>query len=387
MARKRRTTSATDANMDSMLDTLTNVVGVLVIVLVSVMLGAQEAASKIESVVEQIDQKEVERIKENNTRSRAEIAKIKRKIEKEQREEKRDPAQELERLEREAKKLEEEAEEDAKRAEELEKKNREATQKVAAEKRRLEEQLKQLEQATKQYAAERQALAIQLEQMEKPETPPIKEVRLPNPRTLPTDKDGKPLKLERVIVLCREGKIFPIVDGVTRKEAEKKLDFTVKQKRLDIEADNWLVDDPKTLAALEDNLPTNDNFNLSLELINKRVHVVMTPKKNGGETPPQAQRGDFARAMKLTNPRSIYFRYFVVSDSFEQYLEMRTYTDAAGFMAGWEPKPPDYLHKVALKYNIGEKPPPAPPSPPGTTPSPAPAADQYIERMKNAVID
>jgi hypothetical protein len=387
MARKRRTTSATDANMDSMLDTLTNVVGVLVIVLVSVMLGAQEAASKIEAVVEQLDQKEVEQIKENNARSRAEIAKIKRKIEKEQRDENRDPEKELKRLEEEAKKLEQEAADDARKAEELEKKNREATQKVAAEKQRLEEQIKQLEQATKQYELERQALALKLEKMERPDAPPIKEVRLPNPRTLPTDKEGKPLTLERVIVLCREGKIFPIVDGVTRKEVEKKLDFTVKQKRLDIEADNWLVDDPKTLSTLEDNLPSDDNFNLSLELINKRVHVVMTPKKNGGETPPQAQRGEFARAMKLTNPRSIYFRYFVVSDSFEHYLEMRKFTDAAGFMAGWEPKLPDYLHKVALKYNIGEKPPPAPPPPPGSTPPPAPAADQYIERMRNSVID
>lgn len=370
-----------------MLDTLTNVVGVLVIVLVSVMLAAEEAASKIEEAVTQMDQDQVRQIQEQADRSREEVKKIKRKIAKEENQKKRDPEKELKRIEEEVAKVEKEAEEDAKKAAELEKKHRETVDQVTRERAQLEQQIKQLEDATKKYEAESAALTLQLEKMEKPEAPPIKEVRLPNPRKLPTDAQGKPIPLDEVIVLCQNGRIYGVMNKGVQELVQKKLDFTVKQKRLDPDGDNWLVDDPKTLKALEDNMPNDDNFELSLLQDKTAVFVVLTPKARGGETPQQAMRGDFSRAMRVFGGK-VRFRYFVFSDSFEQYLEMRKFTDRAGFLAGWVPMRPDYVHRIRLKYNIGEKPPPAPPPPPGTTPPPQPPPkDEYLERVKNSVID
>ena len=71
MARRKRQTSATGANMDSLLDALTNVVGILVIVLVAVQLSSQEAARRMEEMIAQIDPAEQERMKQAAVRFRS----------------------------------------------------------------------------------------------------------------------------------------------------------------------------------------------------------------------------------------------------------------------------------------------------------------------------
>ena len=89
MARRRRQTSATGANMDSLLDALTNVVGILVIVLVAVQLSSQEAARRMEEMIAQIDPEEQERMKQAAVDSEAKLKEMKLALKSESEKEKR----------------------------------------------------------------------------------------------------------------------------------------------------------------------------------------------------------------------------------------------------------------------------------------------------------
>jgi len=368
MARRRQKKSATDANMDSMLDTLTNVVGILVIVLVAVQLSAQEAASRIADAVEKLDPQQLVRLEERLEESRQSVAQAQQQLEEERTQTQKTPEQQLERMKQQAAELEQRAREDAREAREREQKRTAAEQQVKAERERLERELATLEEEAKQAEEKRRALAVELEKMRPEEAPPVKEVRLPNPRTLGTRPDGKdPV---RVLVLCQAGRVYSVVDQELRDPVHKRLDAIADQRRMrQSPKDAWLIDDPKTLEMLEKNLPNNSDFNYSLTLRNNVVYLVLEPKPNGGEPAAQAVKGGFARALKTADPRALYFAYRVFSDSFEDYLQLRQFTDAAGFGAGWDPVPPGFRHEIALKFRIGVKPPPAPaPSRPSTPP-------------------
>ena len=91
MARRKRNTSATGANMDSLLDALTNVVGILVIVLVAVQLSSQEAARRMEEMIAQIDPAEQERIKQEAKEAEAKLEEMKLAIQAESEKDKIDP--------------------------------------------------------------------------------------------------------------------------------------------------------------------------------------------------------------------------------------------------------------------------------------------------------
>jgi hypothetical protein len=199
----------------------------------------------------------------------------------------------------------------------------------------------------------------------------VKEVRLPNPRTLGTRPDGK--DPARVLVLCQAGRVYSVVDQDLREPVHKRLDAIADRYKLrQSPKDTWLIDDPKTLETLEKNLPNNPDFKYSLTLRNKVIFLGLEPRTNGGETAAQAVKGAFARALKSADPRALYFAYRVFSDSFEDYLQLRQFTDSAGFGAGWEPVAPDFQHEIPLKFRIGVKPPPSPPSAKPSAPQPRP---------------
>jgi hypothetical protein len=380
MARSRRKTSATGGNMDSMLDTLTNVVGILVIVLVAVQLSSQEAASRIADAVAKIDPEEVERIKQAAVEAREAADEAREALDREKNRTRLDPEKELARLEEERRKAEEKAKEDAQKAEDLTKRHEDAEKKEKAERERLEKQIAELKARIDEAAKARELVRTKIEGTEKPSQPPDKQVRMPNPRPVPQAPGGK--AAVAVQVLCEGGRVIPIVDAGIRADVEKRLGFLVGRRQLDPEKDNWLPEEfkgKKVVDLLGDDLPNNRDFRLSLEVINKRVYVVLEPKKSAGETAQEAKKGDFLRGMRLADPSGIYFRYWVQSDSFETYLEMREFTDEAGFLAGWEPVPPGFRHKIPTKYAIGTKPPPAPAPAPGTTPPKPPPPPNVLD--------
>lgn len=372
MARRRSKTSATGGNMDSMLDTLTNVVGILVIVLVAVQLSSQEAATRIAAAVAKIDPAEIERRNAEAEAARKARDEALRALEREQEKARQDPAEALEKLRKELAEAELEAQQEARKAQELQKKAAEAVAAAKAAEEKLAAEIKALEERSKRDAVRLDALRIEVDAARKIEAPPVKEVRLPNPRPLPTLPDGKPATLQPVMVLFRGGRCLPIVDSLIRTKAEKRLGDLVRARRLDPDKDNWLDDADALIKAFNDKPPLDRDFTLSAELVQQRIFIAMTPKPDGGETPDEAAKGDFAEAMQKTNPATIYFLYRVEPDSFEPYLQLRQMTDQAGFVAGWDPIDPNYIHKVATKYMVGPKPPPPPPSPPPNPNAPKP---------------
>jgi len=374
MARSRRKTSATGGNMDSMLDTLTNVVGILVIVLVAVQLSSQEAASRIAETVAKIDPAELEQIERKAAEAKEAAEEARRELDLEKSRTRLDPEKELARLEEERKRAEEKARQDAQKAEDLTKRHEEAVAMERVERERLETQIAELKARVDEAAKARELLRTKIEGTEKPSKPPDKQVRMPNPRPVPQAPGAK--AAVAVQVLCEQERVIPVVEAEIRGAVEKRLDFFVAKLQLDPEKDNWLPEEfkgKKVADLLGDDLPSNPDFRLSLEVINSRVFIVLEPKKSAGETARQAKKGEFFRGMRKADPNGIYFRYWVQSDSFATYLEMREFTDEAGFLAGWEPVPPDFRHKIWTKYAIGTKPPPAPAPAPGTpTPKPPP---------------
>lgn len=372
MARRRSKTSATGGNMDSMLDTLTNVVGILVIVLVAVQLSSQEAATRIAAAVASIDPAEMERRKAEAEAARKAREEALKALEEEQAEARQDPAEALERLRKNLAEAEEKARADARQAEELERQAAEAVAAAKAAEAKLTAEIKALEEQARRDAVRLDALRVEVDAARKIEPPPSKEVRLPNPRPLPTLPDGKPVKLEAVIVLCRGGRCLPIVDSLIRAKAEKRLGELVKARRLDPDNDNWLDEADELIKTFNNKPPLDRDFTLSAEVIQNRIFIALTPKPDGGETPAEAAEGDFAAAMRKTNPGTIYFLYRVEPESFGPYLQLRQLTDQAGFFAGWDPIDPQFIHKVGTKYMVGKKPPPPPPSPPPDPNAPKP---------------
>jgi flagellar motor protein MotB len=406
MARRKSRTSATGGNMDSMLDTLTNVVGILVIVLVAVQLSSQEAASRIADAVEKIDPEQIKRLEEEAKAAQKARDEALAALKKEQQSRSEDPEKALERLRQQAAAAEKKVQEDAKKAAELERQAKEA---LAAEEK-MKAELKKLEELAKKEVIKREALAVELEKLEGVTPPPVDEVRLPNPRPLPATADGKPLKLEEINVICHDGLVIPIVDRLIREPVEEKLAKLVKARKLDPSGDNWLNTEKKDIAIglvkkrgtkLEDEFskeqiemadkqtdeeiakliedfnkspPVDPDFVLSIERVGNQIVIVPKPKKDKAEKPADAIKGEFARAMRQTNPSTVYFFFRVEPDSFGAYLQIRQFTDAAGFFSGWEPVDPPYVRKVSTKYRVGTPPPPPPPSPPTDPSAPKPPA-------------
>jgi flagellar motor protein MotB len=404
MARRKSRTSATGGNMDSMLDTLTNVVGILVIVLVAVQLSSQEAASRIADAVEKIDPEQIKRLEEEAKAAQKARDDALAALEKERQSRSEDPEKALERLRQQAAAAEKKVQEDAKQAAELERQAKEA---LAAEEK-MKAELKKLEELAKKEIIKREALAVELQKLEGVTPPPVDEVRLPNPRPLPTTADGKPLKLEEINVICHDGLVIPIVDRLIRGPVEDRLAKLVKARKLDPSGDNWLNTEKKDTAIamvkqrgtkLEDAFskeeiemadrqtdeeiakliedfnkspPADPDFQLSIEKLGNQIVIVPKPKKDKAEKPVDAVKGEFARAMRQTNPSTVYFFFRVEPDSFGAYLQIRQFTDTAGFFSGWEPVDPPYVRKVWTKYRVGTPPPPPPPSPPTDPAAPKP---------------
>ena len=371
MARRRSRTSATGGNMDSMLDTLTNVVGILVIVLVTVQLSSQEAASRIAEAIAKIDPEEVARLEREAAEAKAAAEEAQRTMDSQRESRARDPAQELVRLQAEANTADAAAREAAARAEELVKRK---TAEAAAAKKAAEEAARKAADA--KAAADRKlaeaeqrrtALAAELEKTAKPETPPAKQVRLPDPRPAPE-------KAKELRVICREGRVWLVDIEELQEQSQKRAAFVIKQKKLDPDGDNWLTDGAAFVEEFNKAPVRADGFEMTVPAAERWPKLRLARKPGSGQTPEDAVRatGEFAKALRKYKPTDHYVRFFVWPDGFEAYLVARQFTGERGFAAGWEPVSGGDEHMIGLgKYAIGPKPPPTPPDapkPPATKP-------------------
>jgi hypothetical protein len=366
MARRKSATSATGGNLDSMLDTLTNVVGILVIVLVAVQLSSQEAASRIAEALEKIDPQEVARLEQAAEDAKDKAAEAAQAL-REQRQAVTDPRAELSRLEAALQIEQDLADQAAARAAELERQREaerpaaeEAAARLAAEQAKQEAEKKSLEERLAEMQHELDNLPVLA-------AAPAKEVRLPDPRPIPGG-------VKELRVLCREGRIWVVDLEALQAKAKKRADFVVRSKQLDPDGDNWISDGGTFVEVFNEAPVREGGFKMSLTIVNNRwPHLVL--ERGSGETADDAIKGtgDLARILRRFKPDTHIVRFFIWPDAFEAYLKAREFTNERGFAAGWEPVGSPDEHLIPLgKYQIGVKPPPAPPKPAGTKPPPPP---------------
>ncbi len=369
MARRRRQTSATGANMDSLLDALTNVVGILVIVLVAVQLSSQEAARRMEEMIAQIDPAEQERMKQAAVDSEAKLEEMKLALKSESEKEKIDPEKLLASLQDDIAKAEVKAKKDLLAAEAAEKEA--AEKKLAAEKlrRSLMAQLATLEDKEKKFTVAKTDLLAKLDSMPKLNAPPPKEVRPPTPKDIPRNKDGNALLQERK-VLVSNGKVIPFVDPGKQMETaiKNRLKMIIDSKKINVGEGNYISDEKQAMTLIDEfnkDPAKNKYFELKLVRQGRQIKVEILPTEDCGEEPDKAVRGIFGTVLRNMQGKW-YLRYLVEPDSFETYMAMRKVTDSSGFYAGWTIiDPGSYLHSLSSGYNIGVKPPPRPPTNPG----------------------
>ena len=369
MARRRRQTSATGANMDSLLDALTNVVGILVIVLVAVQLSSQEAARRMEEMIAQIDPAEQERIKQAAEDSASKLEEMKLALKSESEKDKIDPEKLLASLQDDIAKAEVKAKKDLLAAEAAEKEAEE--KKLSAEKlrRSLMIQLAKLEEKEKEFTVAKTDLLAKLDNMPKLNAPPPKEVRPPTPKDIPRNKEGNALLQERK-VLVSNGKVIPFVDPGKQMETaiKNRLKMIIEKNEITVGEGNYIPDSKqadKLVAEFNEDPAKNKYFDLKLVRNGNTINLEIIPTDECGEEPEKAVRGIFGTVLRNMQGKW-YLRYLVEPDSFETYMAMRKVTDSGGFYAGWTIiDPGSYLHRQFSGYRIGVKPPPRPPRDPG----------------------
>lgn len=366
MARRRSTTTATGGNLDSMLDTLMNVVGILVIVLVAVQISSQEAASRIAAHLQQVDPEEVAKLEQAVAAAKARAAAAASALH-DQRQDATDPKAELTRLQAALQVEENLARQAADRAASLEKERAAANSAARQAAEKTASALAQRERDQKTLAARLQNMRIEFDKLPSLEAPPLKQVRLPDPRPAPA-------KVTEIHVLCREGHIWLVDIPSLQEKAQKRADFVVRSKKLDLDGDRWIADGETFLEEFNKAPVKEAGFEMTLAIASKRwPQLVLTRMKGRGETMDEAVKasGEFARTLRRLGPETHVLRFFVWPDSFEPYLKVRELAGERGYAAGWEPMTSSDEYRISLgKYAIGEKPPPKPADPNAKPPPP-----------------
>jgi hypothetical protein len=366
MARRRITTTATGGSLDSMLDTLMNVVGILVIVLVAVQISSHEAATRIAEHLAKVEPGEVTRLERAAEKANQRAATAASAL-RDHRLAATDPNAELSRLQAQLQVEEDVAREAAARVANLEKQRAEA---LAAARQAAQETaavVAQRERDKGALASRLERMRLEFEKLPSLEAPPLKEVRLPDPRPAPA-------KVTEIHVLCREGRTWLVDIPALQAKAQKRADFVVRSKKLDPDGDRWIADGKTFLDEFNKSPVKEGGFEMTLAIAGDRwPKLVLTRMKGRGETVDEAVRatGEYARTLRRLGPESHVLRFFVWPDSFETYLKVRALAEERGYAAGWEPMASPDEYQIALgKYHIGKRPPPKPADPNAKPPPP-----------------
>lgn len=362
-----------EAGMDSLLDTMFNVVGILILVLVVIQLGVQQSVEQIASSV-LVDPAALEKLIEELEEAHKDKLQLESEIKQ------LDPGEEdLAEL---IKRLQSESND---KAAVLASQQGELKEALVAQENALEMQ-KQAEKNKVQREKLSKELNSTLEQIAKLEatlddTPPraqmpAKVVNLPDPRPAP---DG----IKEAIFLVANNKVYPIVIDPLRKAAVKRSEYQA-EKGL-----RKYVDDPKDGINAEkfvkdfNERPFQDDFfTVEMYASGRNPRLRLTPKNNEGFKIVEIQnpRSRFRKLLGTVDPRKFYFKFVVLPDSYEAYVETRHVTDEMGYLSGWDPQNQDwkYTTHVGGKVKFGPEPPPPPgndpnkPPPKPTPPKPKP---------------
>jgi hypothetical protein len=351
-------------SLDSLMDALTNVVGILVIILIFAVVGGQEAVKRIKGFVDEISEEqladkaaeseelrklvEAQRAKWEELDARAPEYKL--TIEEQQRllEQLRADIAQLSGTQIDPDELKKQLEERRKRVAELETKTREQEQLLASLKARLAETPAQGAMAD------------------------TKVVNLPDPRPAP---EGA----QKVTVLCRGGRLYPVDEKGLQKEAQQVL--VGARRTLEKEG---RIDCEKLADLFEKRFVGNRLFRLGVRQGGDgKPQLLVQPREEAGEeTEAVSKRTSlFNQALRQLNPAKQYIEFRVWSDSFDTYLAARNEAARAGILAGWTPytETADFSMAFGIDFNTTcagyTPPPPRPAAPPDPNRPPPPPAD------------
>ncbi|GAA4431277.1 hypothetical protein [Bremerella cremea] len=355
-----------DEGLDSLLDTMFNVVGILIIVLVVVQLGMQESVKQIANSM-RVDPLALEQL----IKDLEEAQKEKLKVESDLKELNPDE-QDLEAL---IKRLQSES--IAKEA--ILKSQQGALDKALIAQKDALEMAKKAEANKEQREKLSSELNSMIDQIAKLEatlddTPPraqkpAKIVNLPDPRPAP---EG----IKEATFLCVGNQVYPIIDEPLRDAARKRTEYQAERgMRKYVSDPKQGIDAEKFVKDFNDRPMTDDYFRISMYAAGRDPRLRLEPKEDQGFKIAEIQnpRSRFRRLLSQVDPTKFYFKFIVLPDSYEAYVETRHVTDEMGYLAGWTPVDAKWTYTtwVGGKVKFGPEPPPPDPNAPKPPPKPA----------------
>ncbi len=354
-----------EEGLDSLLDTMFNVVGILIIVLVVVQLGMQESVKQIANSM-QIDPLALEQL----IKDLEEAQKDKLKVEKDLKDlnpDEQDLEMLIQRLQSESTAKEailksqqgelqkaiiaqKDALEMAKKADE----NKEKREKLSDELNSALEEIAKLE-ATLDDTPERAQLAA-------------KTVTLPDPRPAP---EG----IKEASFLLMNNQVYPIVDEPVRAAAKKRAEYQAERGlRKYVKDPKEGIDAEKFVEDFNERPMSDDWFRMEMYAAGRDPRLRFKPKEDAGFKIEEIQspRSRFRRLLSTVDPSKFYFKFIVMPDSYEAYVETRHVTDGMGYLAGWTPVNSDWQYTTWVGGKVKFGPPPPPPDPNAPKPKPKP---------------
>lgn len=363
MAKRRHVEE--EEGLDSLLDTMFNVVGILIIVLVVVQLGMQESVKQIASSM-QIDPLALEQL----IKDLEEAQKDKLKVEKDLKDlnpDEQDLEMLIQRLQSESTAKEailksqqgelqkaiiaqKDALAMAKKADE----NKEQREKLSSDLNSALEQIAKLE-ATIDDTPERAQMAAKV-------------VTLPDPRPAP---EG----IKEAIFLLTGNQVYPIVDDPIRTAARKRAEYQAERGvRKYVKDPKQGIDAEKFVEDFNERPMSDDWFRFEMYATGRDPRLRFKPKEDAGFKVDEiaSPRSRFRRLLSTVDPSKFYFKFIVLPDSYEAYVETRHVTDGMGYLAGWTPVDANYQYTtwVGGKVKFGPEPPPPDPNKPKPAPKP-----------------
>lgn len=358
-----------DGGLDSLLDTLTNVVGILVLVLIVMQMSIADVVARI-TTEHQIDEEKITELTQQLALKIGEKEELESEL--------IDPLNiDPERQRQELKRKQELLERRKRLLQEKQKQKNEYAIKIdrdreTAEKNRqiiadTAEKRKQLE-VTLAAAIEKKAeLQAKLATTPKTQAPADIKISIPNPRPAPAG--AKPL-----LIVCAEGRLYPIADEFFRKNAEAKAKLLIKRFGLDSNPIQGI--DPEIFTQQWEKLRDQDEFfDVEYYVENKRPRIRLIPRKGRGATIRQlnarSSRIRSANYLGSIDPTQYYARFYVLPDSYETYVLARRFFSEEEMLAGWEPQTAEWQYTTSVPGGIllGPPPPPNPNPPPPRPPA------------------
>lgn len=363
MARRAQQGGDEDEGLDSLLDTMFNVVGILVMVLVVVQLGMRESVEQMAKSM-RVDPAALAKIVTDLEKAQADKLKLETQLKE------LNPEEDLEEL---IKRLQSESisKEAILKSQQGELKTALIAQKDAQEMQKKAEQNKeQRKKLSEELATAIDKMAALEARLD--DTPPRKQlaakvVNLPDPRPAP---EG----IKELMFIVANNQVYPLVINELRDNAKKRAEYQAERgmrKYVDDPAKG--IDADKFVKDFNERPLQDDFFRAEMYATGRDPRLRLEIKGDGFKIAEiQNPRSRFNRLLTTVDPTKFYFRFFVLPDSYEAYVETRYVTDKLGYLSGWEPQPADWKYTTWIggKVKFGPAPPPPDPNKPKPTPKP-----------------